>query len=102
MDKVDIVEVGPRDGLQNERKFISTNTKIDFINQLADAGLKFIEVTSFVNPDKIPQLADHSEVYQHIKKPSGVRFSALIPNLKGMQKALEVEIQSIAIFTAAS
>lgn len=97
-----IVEVGPRDGLQNEKKFVQTQTKIDWINALSNTGLSYIETTSFVNPERIPQLSDASEVYQHILKKPGVIYSALVPNLQGMQKALEVEIQSIAIFTAAS
>jgi hydroxymethylglutaryl-CoA lyase len=102
MNKVDIVEVGPRDGLQNEKHFVSTASKIAFINGLSHSGLQFIEVTSFVNPDRIPQLADNTEVYQKIQKKPGVRYSALIPNLKGMQQALLAQVESIAIFTAAS
>lgn len=99
---VHIVEVGPRDGLQNEKNFVATALKIDLINELSETGLRWIETTSFVNPDRIPQLADCFEVYQHIQKKPGICYSALIPNLKGMQKALEANIQSIAIFTAAS
>jgi hydroxymethylglutaryl-CoA lyase len=99
---VHIVEVGPRDGLQNEKNFVSTTLKIEWINELSQTGLRSIETTSFVNPDRIPQLADSFEVYQHIQKSAGICYSALIPNLKGMQKALEANIQSIAIFTAAS
>ncbi len=99
---VDIVEVGPRDGLQNEKKFVHTQTKIDWINALSETGLCYIEATSFVNPERIPQLSDASEVYQHIQKKPGILYSALVPNLQGMKKALAVNIQSIAIFTAAS
>jgi hydroxymethylglutaryl-CoA lyase len=97
-----IVEVGPRDGLQNEKNFVATHSKIELINELSETGLKLIETTSFVNPERIPQLADCAEVYQHILKKSDVIYSALIPNLKGMEKAIEAGIQSIAIFTAAS
>lgn len=97
-----IYEVGPRDGLQNERQFISTETKIELINALSDTGLKHIEVTSFVNPEKIPQLADHLEVYKEIQKKPGICYSALVPNQKGMEKALLAGVQQIAIFTAAS
>ena len=97
-----IYEVGPRDGLQNERQFISTETKIELINALSDTGLKHIEVTSFVNPEKIPQLADHLEVYKQIQKKPGICYSALVPNQKGMEKALLAGVQQIAIFTAAS
>jgi hydroxymethylglutaryl-CoA lyase len=99
---VTIIEVGPRDGLQNEPQFISTSTKIDLINALSDTGLAHIEVTSFVNPQRIPQLADNIEVYQHIRKHPGVIYSALVPNLKGMEAAQSVDIQMISIFTAAS
>jgi hydroxymethylglutaryl-CoA lyase len=99
---VRIVEVGPRDGLQNEKQLISSARKIDFINQLSDTGLRHIEVTSFVNPKRIPQLADHLEVYSKITKKPNISYSALIPNLLGMEAALSVGIQSIAIFTAAS
>ena len=97
-----IVEVGPRDGLQNEKNFVATQRKIDLINELSQTGLRAIETTSFVNPERIPQLADCMEVYEHINKKPGICYSALIPNLKGMEKALEANIQSIAIFTAAS
>jgi len=97
-----IVEVGPRDGLQNEKTFVDTPTKINFINQLSTTGLSFIETTSFVNPQRIPQLADNFEVYTHIDKKPGIIYSALVPNLQGMHKALQANIQSIAIFTAAS
>jgi len=99
---VSIVEVGPRDGLQNEKQLISSAAKIDFINALAGTGLQHIEVTSFVNPQRIPQLADHQEVYAKINKRPHVTYSALIPNLIGMEAALGVNIQSIAIFTSAS
>ena len=99
---VSIVEVGPRDGLQNEKQLISSAAKIDFINQLSSTGLKNIEVTSFVNPKRIPQLADHLEVYAKINKLQNITYSALIPNLMGMEAAISVNIQSAAIFTAAS
>jgi hydroxymethylglutaryl-CoA lyase len=99
---VTIIEVGPRDGLQNEPQFISTSTKIDLINALSDTGLAHIEVTSFVNPQRIPQLADNIDVYQHIRKHPGVIYSALVPNLKGLEAAQSVDIQMISIFTAAS
>jgi hydroxymethylglutaryl-CoA lyase len=99
---VSIVEVGPRDGLQNEKQLISSAAKIEFINQLSETGLRQIEVTSFVNPQRIPQLTDHLEVYKEINKQPNVSYSALVPNLQGMKSALSVGIQSIAIFTAAS
>lgn len=100
--QVTIVEVGPRDGLQNESRFLDTATKIDLINQLGESGLKHIEVTSFVSAKAIPQLADCEPVFNGIKKPEGIHFSALVPNERGMIKALECQVREIAIFTAAS
>lgn len=100
--EVTIVEVGPRDGLQNEPAFVSSETKIDFINQLSTSGLKRIEATSFVSAKSIPQLSDCSLVFSQINKPESVRFSALIPNEQGMHKALEAGVREIAVFTAAS
>ena len=99
---VSIVEVGPRDGLQNEPSFVATETKIDFINQLSTTGLKRIEATSFVSAKAIPQLADCSDVYKQINKSNGIRYSVLIPNEQGMHKALEAGVTEIALFTAAS
>lgn len=100
--QVTIVEVGPRDGLQNEARFLDTDIKIDLINQLAQSGLKYIEVTSFVSAKAIPQLADCEQVFNTINKPENVHFSALVPNERGMIKALECDVREIAIFTAAS
>jgi hydroxymethylglutaryl-CoA lyase len=97
-----IYEVGPRDGLQNEPQFLSTSSKIEMINALSNTGLQHIEVTSFVNPEKIPQLADSTNVYQGITKHPGISYSALVPNSKGMENALKAGVQTIAIFTAAS
>lgn len=99
---VTIVEVGPRDGLQNEHKFVSTKNKIELINLLSATGLKNIEVTSFVSPKSIPQLADSIDVFKEIIKPESVTFSALVPNIKGMEVAIASGVQEIAIFTAAS
>lgn len=99
---VKIVEVGPRDGLQNEKTIIPTETKIDFIGKLADAGLKFIEATSFVHPKAIPQLYDALDVVKALPAKPGVHYSALVPNMKGLERALESGISEIAIFTAAS
>ena len=100
--QVTIIEVGPRDGLQNEPSFVATETKIQLINQLTQSGLKRIEVTSFVSAKAIPQLADATLVYQQIDKPNDVQFSVLVPNEQGMQKALAAGVTEIAIFTAAS
>ena len=100
--QVTLIEVGPRDGLQNELAFVPTSKKIDFINMLSHSGLERIEVTSFVSTKAIPQLADNQLVFQTIEKPPKVRFSALVPNEQGMQQALTVGLQEIALFTAAS
>ncbi|WP_373533178.1 hydroxymethylglutaryl-CoA lyase [Vampirovibrio sp.] len=99
---VKITEVGPRDGLQNEKALIGTGTKLDFIHKLADAGLKYIEVTSFVHPKAVPQLSDALEVVRGLQPRAGVHYSALVPNLKGLERALESGIREIAVFTAAS
>lgn len=100
--EVTIIEVGPRDGLQNEPIFVATKDKIALINQLSASGLRTIEVTSFVSPKAIPQLADGEAVFKGIHQPPGVRLSALVPNEQGMQTALKAGVQAIAVFTAAS
>lgn len=99
---VKIVEVGPRDGLQNESTFIDTKTKIDFIDRLSATGLSHIEVTSFVRNDAIPQLADAEEVFASISKKAEVIYAALVPNEEGMQRALSAGVKEIAVFTAAT
>lgn len=99
---VTIMEVGPRDGLQNEPNFLASSKKIELINLLSETGLKNIEVTSFVSPKSIPQLADNVEVFKSIIKPASVNFSALVPNERGMEIAIETGIKEVAIFTAAS
>lgn len=95
-----IVEVGPRDGLQNEAIPIPTELKVAFIRDLAGAGLREIEATSFVSPKWVPQLADAAELWP--KLPLGPQYSALVPNPKGLERALEVGVERIALFTAAS
>jgi hydroxymethylglutaryl-CoA lyase len=97
---VRITEVGPRDGLQNEQLPIPTDLKIDFIRQLAQAGLNEIEATSFVSPKWVPQLGDAAELWP--KLPPGPHYSALVPNMKGLGRALEIGVNRIALFTAAS
>ena len=97
---VRIVEVGPRDGLQNEPKPVPTDTKLALIRDLAACGLREIEATSFVSPKWVPQLADAAHLWP--KLPKGARFSALVPNMKGLEKALSVGVERIAVFTAAS
>jgi isopropylmalate/homocitrate/citramalate synthase len=101
-NKVKIVEVGVRDGLQNEKDIIQSSTKIELINRLSDCGYQSIEASSLVSPKWIPQLADAAEVYSAIKKRDGVSYPVLVPNLKGLEKALELEVKEIAVFTAAS
>lgn len=99
---VTIIEVGPRDGLQNESSFVSSKHKIELINLLSESGLQYIEVTSFVSAKAIPQLADHNEVFRAIDKVPSIHYSALVPNEHGMLKALEAGVKEIAVFTAAS
>jgi len=99
---VKLVEVGPRDGLQNEKNIIATSIKIDFIERLAETGLAVIEATSFVSPKWVPQLADASAVLQGIKKKAGVSYPVLVPNVKGLENALAVGATEIAVFTTPS
>ena len=100
--KVRIVEVGPRDGLQNEPDKVPTVDKIAYIDLLTQAGLRDIEVTSFVRPSRIPQLADAADVFAGTIHRDGVRYSALVPNRKGLENALAAGVRSIAVFTGAS
>ena len=100
--RVKVVEVGPRDGLQNEKAHIPTADKIRYIDLLSDSGLAVIEATSFVSPKAIPQLADADEVYRTIKKRDGVTYLVLVPNEKGLNRAIDAGVRSIAVFTAAS
>jgi hydroxymethylglutaryl-CoA lyase len=102
IDHVDVVEVGPRDGLQNEKVVIPTEAKIDYITALADAGLRTIEAGAFVSPKWVPQMADTAEVYRNIPKDAGVDYPVLVPNMKGLERAIETGVKSISIFTAAS
>jgi hydroxymethylglutaryl-CoA lyase len=100
--RVRIVEVGPRDGLQNESQIVPAATKIAFIDRLSQTGLKTIEATSFVSPKWVPQLADAAEVYAAIRRRPGIRYPVLVPNAQGFARALEVGVDEIAVFTAAS
>lgn len=98
-----VVEVGARDGLQNEQKIVPTDVKVELINRLGDCGFKTIETTSFVSPKWIPQMADHNEVIDLCKKLPGVSYPVLVPNLAGLLNAMKNEnVQEIAVFTAAS
>jgi len=101
-ERVKLVEVGPRDGLQNEAAMIPTAIKVELIDRLADAGVQTIETTSFVSPKWIPQLADAAEVYQSIHRRPGTAYTVLVPNVTGLKRALKVGVEEIAVFTAAS
>ncbi len=100
--KVRIVEVGPRDGLQNEKKPIATATKLELIRRLGAAGLKTIEATAFVSPKWVPQMADHAELFAAIDKLPDVTYPVLTPNMKGFEAALALGAREVAIFGAAS
>ncbi len=104
--KVRIVEVGPRDGLQNERVFISTTRKTIFVDALIDAGLSAVEATSFVHPKRVPQLADAEDVLRNITPRDGTRISALVPNMRGLDRVLAADLShvldEVAVFTAAT
>ncbi|XP_068131954.1 hydroxymethylglutaryl-CoA lyase, mitochondrial isoform X1 [Hyperolius riggenbachi] len=100
--EVKIVEVGPRDGLQNEKAVVPTDVKIQLINMLSDSGLKVIEATSFVSPKWVPQMADHVTVMQGIKKFPNIKYPVLTPNLTGFQAAVKCGVEEVAIFGAAS
>jgi len=99
---VRIVEVGARDGLQNEKTIVPTPAKVELIDRLSDTGLQTIEATSFVSPKWVPQLADAADVYTAIRKKPGVRYPVLVPNLQGYERARSVGATEIAVFSAAS
>ncbi|WP_371182327.1 hydroxymethylglutaryl-CoA lyase [Xanthomonas sacchari] len=101
-DSVRIVEVGPRDGLQNEKAWVATADKIELIARLGRTGLRSIEATSFVSPKWVPQLADAAEVYAGIAQVPGVDYPVLVPNLQGYERAAAVGVREVAVFTAAS
>lgn len=101
-DFVRIVEVGPRDGLQNETAFIATADKIELVDRLSATGLRTVEATSFVSPKWVPQLADAAEVFAAITRRPGVAYPVLVPNLQGYERARGVGVEEIAVFTAAS
>jgi hydroxymethylglutaryl-CoA lyase len=100
--KVRIVEVGPRDGLQNEKGEVPTAVKLELIERLADAGLSAVEATAFVSPKWIPQMADHTEVLERIRRKAGVSYPVLTPNLKGYESAKAAGATEVAVFGAAS
>lgn len=100
--RVKLVDVGPRDGLQNEKQMVPAAVKIELVQHLQDAGLKEIEVTSFVSPKWVPQMADNAQVMAGIQRKSGVRYSVLTPNLKGFEAAVLSKPDEIVVFGAAS
>src|ERR1700756_303372 len=97
-----IVEVGPRDGLQNEQARIATADKIEFVNRLSAANLPVIEVSAFVSPKWVPQMADAADVFAGIARRPGTRYTALVPNLAGLDRASAAGVAEIAVFAAAS
>ncbi len=100
--KARITEVGPRDGLQNEPGTIPTETKVRFVDALSEAGYEEIEVSAFVSAERVPQLADAEEVFARIRRRAGTLYSALVPNERGLERALHAKVGKIAVFTAAS
>jgi hydroxymethylglutaryl-CoA lyase len=100
--KVKIVEVGPRDGLQNERQLVPAAAKVELIDRLGQAGLKVIEATAFVSPKWVPQMGDAAEVMAGLPRRAGVSYPVLVPNLRGFEQALAAGVEEIAVFAAAS
>jgi hydroxymethylglutaryl-CoA lyase len=100
--RVRIVDVGPRDGLQNEKQMIAAEVKVELVDRLTDAGFGAIEVTSFVSPKWVPQMADGAEVMARIRRKPGVVYSVLVPNMKGFEAALPTKPDEIVVFGAAS
>jgi len=101
-ERVKIVEVGPRDGLQNEKQSVTTDTKLELIERLGQSGLRVIEATAFVSPKWVPQMGDHSEVMQRLKPRPGISYPVLAPNLKGYEAAVAAGAREVAVFAAAS
>jgi isopropylmalate/homocitrate/citramalate synthase len=100
--RVRIVEVGPRDGLQNEPRSVPTAVKVELIERLADAGLPAVEATAFVSPKWVPQMADHSDVLKALRRKPGVSYPVLVPNMQGFEAAAAAGAEEIAVFGAAS
>jgi hydroxymethylglutaryl-CoA lyase len=99
---ITVVEVGPRDGLQNERASVSTADKIEFVNRLSAAKLSVIEVSAFVSPKWVPQMADAAEVFAGITRRAGARYTALVPNLAGLDRAMAARVDEVAIFASST
>ncbi|MFD8499291.1 hydroxymethylglutaryl-CoA lyase [Amycolatopsis sp. NPDC059657] len=101
-DRVTIWEVGPRDGLQNEKEIVPVEVKLEFLDRLADAGLTTLEATSFVHPKWVPQLADAEQLLEGLKQRDGVRYPVLVPNERGLDRAFAAGVKDIAIFASAT
>lgn len=101
-EAVTIVEVGPRDGLQNERATIPTADKVRFVDALTEAGHRVIEVSAFVSPTWVPQMADAAQVFAGLTRRTGVRYTALVPNVAGLERALAAQVDEVAVFAAAT
>ncbi|SDY71807.1 hydroxymethylglutaryl-CoA lyase [Amycolatopsis xylanica] len=101
-DRVTIWEVGPRDGLQNEKEIVPVEVKLEFLDRLADAGLTTLEATSFVHPKWVPQLADAEQLLEGLKQRDGVRYPVLVPNERGLDRAFAAGVKHIAIFASAT
>jgi hydroxymethylglutaryl-CoA lyase len=100
--RIRIVEVGPRDGLQNERASVTTSDKIEFVNRLSASGLPVIEVAAFVSPKWVPQMADASEVFAGINRQPDTKYTALVPNQAGLDRAIAAGVEEVAVFAASS
>eukprot|EP00924_Labyrinthula_sp_SR-Ha-C_P004914 snap_masked-scaffold_1-processed-gene-16.36-mRNA-1 protein AED:0.16 eAED:0.16 QI:0/-1/0/1/-1/1/1/0/329 len=101
-ERVKIVEVGPRDGLQNEKTLIPTDVKVNLINKLSETGLEYIEATSFVSERYVPQMGDHTEIMKRIDRHPTIQYAALTPNIHGFKKAVVADVKEVAVFAAAS
>ncbi|SMD10236.1 hydroxymethylglutaryl-CoA lyase [Desulfocicer vacuolatum DSM 3385] len=99
---IKIVEVGPRDGLQNETATVPVDAKVAFVNALSDTGVSEIEVSAFVSSKMVPQLRDAGTVFKNIRRKKGIIYSALVPNIKGFDRAVDADVEKISVFTAAS
>src|SRR5690348_10882466 len=100
--RVKLADVGPRDGLQNERGVVPTAAKIELIDRLSDAGLPVVEATSFVSPKWVPQMADNAEVMAGIRRRPGTSYPVLVPNMKGLEAAMAAGVEEVAVFAAAT
>ena len=100
--KINIYEVGPRDGLQNEKHIIPIQIKTEFVNKLSACNFKYIEVGSFVSSKWVPQMADSAKLYRKIKKKNKINYSFLTPNVKGLEEAISQKVKTICVFTTAS